>query len=610
MEVGRVVGAAVLMVFLPLLLSLSTQDDVPCLEQVKQSLSDPEGALSSWVFGNTTAGYVCDFVGVECWNLGENKVFSLKIPAAGFVGNFPTGLGLCTSLQQLDFSENGISGSIPVDICTELPYLTVLDFSSNNFTGSIPENLGNCSYLNRLHLQQNKLTGQIPWQIGVLSRLSDLDLSDNYLRGLIPSSFTNRSEINKAGFLASSFANNPELCGPPLTVSCGTSSSNTGMVVGVAVGIAIAVLVFGFSIWWAITRRKGGDRVKDEDKWAKGIKAPRFITVSLFEKPLVKMKLSDLMQATNDFGKDNIIATGRMGTVYKAILRDGSMLAIKRLPLPTQTDKQFKAEMNKLGRLRHRNLVPLLGYCVTGGERLLVYKHMLNGSLQKCLHGATEEEKLDWITRLKIAIGAARGLAWLHHSCNPRIIHRNISAASILLDEEYEPRITDVGLARLMNPANSHASAFGTVNFGDMGYVAPEYARTLVATARGDVFSFGVVLLELVTGQRAVEVPAEGDFRGSLAECIANLSKKGQLTEAIEKSLKDTCVDEELEEFLRIACACVVSDPKERLTMYEVFQQLRSIGQKYDFLDQYEDIVLADTGDMECSDELLVAIET
>eukprot|EP00250_Pteridium_aquilinum_P011903 c20381_g1_i1 orf=530-2338(-) len=587
------------LLILPYLHVLS-EDDTECLKAFKDSITDTGSYLATWNFANVSKGYVCNFVGITCWNPQENKVLSLKLPQAGLSGHFPSGLSKCSSLQNLDLSQNAFDGAIPDDICKQLPYTTTLDLSKNSFSGSIPSNLQDCIYLNLLHLQHNQLSGFIPWGIGILPRLRDLDVSYNTLSGIIPSSYSNLT--------ASVFGNNPGLCGPPLSKSC-SSGTSVGLIVGAAVASA-AVLAFAsaFCLWWVLLRVQKKERaiLRDEHKWAKRIRAPKSVSVSLFEKPLRRLKLSDLMAATGDFNRDNIIGSGRTGTIYKAFLPDGSMLAVKRLRSSSHTDKQFATEMDTLGKLRHRNLVPLLGYCVAGSEKLLVYKHMVNGSLKDCLYEMPEKNKPDWTTRLKIAIGAARGFAWLHHSCNPRIIHRNISNNSILLDDEYEPRITDFGLARLMNPVDTHISTFVNGDFGDIGYVAPEYARTLVATVKGDVYSFGVVLLELVTGQKATDVCAESDFKGGLADWVAFLSKNGRVEEAIDMSLKGRGYDNELNQFLRVACACVLPGPKDRLTMYEVYQLLKAIGQKFSIIDNDELPFFSNT-ELEYKDELIVA---
>lgn len=330
----------------------------------------------------------------------------------------------------------------------------------------------------------------------------------------------------------------------------------------------------------------------------------------MFKKSVSKMRLSDLMKATNNFSKDNIIGSGRTGTVYKAVLDDGTSLMVKRLQESQHSEKEFLSEMSTLGSVEHRNLVPILGFCVAKKERLLVYKYMPHGTLHDQLLPVEADgaKIMDWPTRLKIGIGAARGLAWLHHNCNPRIIHRNISSKCILLDADFEPKISDFGLARLMNPIDTHLSTFVNGEFGDLGYVAPEYTRTLVATPKGDVYSFGTVLLELVTGERATHISkAPEDFKGNLVEWVMQLSSKSQLTDAIDKSLVGKGVDEEVFQFLKVACNCVVPNAKERPTMFEVFQLLRAIGEKYNFTIEEEMSTPSNTAD--CAGELIVARE-
>jgi serine/threonine protein kinase len=264
--------------------------------------------------------------------------------------------------------------------------------------------------------------------------------------------------------------------------------------------------------------------------------------------------------------------------------------------------------MSTLGSVRQRNLVPLLGYCIAKNERLLVYKYMPKGSLYDHLHEQNSKRKaLEWSLRLKIAIGTARGLAWLHHSCNPRILHWNISSKCILLDDDYEPKISDFGLARLMNPIDTHLSTFVNGEFGDLGYVAPQYTRTLVATPKGDVYSFGVVLLELVTVEKPTHVSnAPENFKGSLVEWVTYLSNNSLLQDAVDKSLIGKDNDAELFQCMKMACSCVLSSPKERPTMFEVFQLLRAVGEKYHFSAADDELTMQpQNGNPE--DELIVA---
>ncbi|CAK8560131.1 unnamed protein product [Lathyrus sativus] len=589
-------------------ITYGTETDIFCLKTIQKSIQDPNNYLkSSWNFNNKTEGFICRFTGVECWHPDENRVLNLKLSNMGLKGQFPRGIVNCSSLTGLDLSVNSLSGTIPADIPLLLNYVTSLDLSSNEFSGEIPRSLANCTYLNTLKLDQNQFTGQIPLELGTLTRLKMFDVSDNSLTGQVPNFTESKATVN--------YANNPGLCGSLSLGGCkamASSKSNTAVIAGAAVG-AVTLAALGLAVVMFFFVRRGSYRRKEEDpegnKWARSIKGTKGIKVSLFEKSISKMKLSDLMKATNNFSNSNIIGTGRTGTVYKATLEDGTAFMVKRLQESQHSEKEFMSEMATLGIVKHRNLVPLLGFCMAKKERLLVYKNMPNGMLHDQLHPAAGECTLDWPLRLKIAIGAAKGFAWLHHSCNPRIIHRNISSKCILLDAEFEPKISDFGLARLMNPLDTHLSTFVNGEFGDFGYVAPEYTKTLVATPKGDVFSFGTVLLELVTGERPARVAkAPETFKGNLVEWIAELTTNSKLHDAIDESLVDKGDDKELFQFLKVACNCVSETPKERPTMFEVYQFLRAIGSRYNFTTEDEILIPEDIGN-DNMDELIVAKE-
>lgn len=578
------------------------RDDLKCLQKFKASVGDPEGHLQTWTNTTNNPRAICSWYGITCYGNMAPPVYFIKLSGSRLTGAFPDGLRYCNALTRLDLSDNSFTGPIPTNLCSDLPNLVDLDLSRNRIGGGIPSNLAECKFLNDILLNNNELSGQIPGQIGYLSRLQKFDVSNNRLEGFIPSTFVDRQFENRSGFDSSSFLNNTSLCGPPLRSKCpnGRLAPSPGAIVGGAVGSAVLVLAIGFMIFWCLVRKTNkmdAAILRDESKWALRIKTPKAVMVSMFTSPIVKMKLSDLMDATSNFGKENIIGSGRSGTVYRADFPDGSVMAIKRLQGSVHNDRQFKAEMETLGQLQHRNLVPLLGYCVIGYERLLVYKHMPNGSLRYRLHEASEKEPLDWRTRLKIAIGSSSGFAWLHHSCNPRVIHRNISSSCILLDEDFVPRITDFGLARLLNPVDTHISTFVNGDFGDVGYVAPEYVRTLVATMRGDVYSFGVVLLELVTSQKPVDILVDQDFKGNLVDWVAMLSSSGRIDDAIDGTLIGKGADDEMLQVLKIAQSCVNSTARERPSMYEVCQLLRAVGQKYNFSDEYDELPdLSDSG--------------
>jgi len=579
----------VLVFFCAILSPVFSEDDLVCLEGVKNSVANPS-SLSSWTFSNNTVGFICNFVGATCWNDRENRLFGLNLQDMSLGGEIPSALQYCYSLQTLALSGNNLVGPIPSNICSWLPYLVTLDLSNNQLTGPIPDALANCTFLNKLLLSGNQLSGVIPTQLSSLGRLKTFSVANNELSGTIPAGLNSSDP--------SDFEGNNGLCGPPLGKCGGLSKKSLAIIIAAGVFGAAASLLLGFGVWWfcftkSSRRRKKGYGVggDGDGSWADRLRAYKLVQVSLFQKPLVKVKLADLMAATNDFSVDNIIISTRTGTTYKAVLPDGSALAIKRLNTCKLSEKQFRSEMNRLGQLRHPNLVPLLGFCVVEEEKLLVYKHMSSGTLYSMLNGHPSE--LDWPTRFRIGFGAARGLAWLHHGCQPPILHQNISSNVILLDEDFDARIIDFGLARLMTSDHVNESSFVNGDLGEFGYIAPEYSSTMVASLKGDVYSFGVVLLELATGLKPLDVNnADEGFKGNLVDWVTQLSSAGRMKDAIDKILCGRGNDEEIVQFLKIACHCVNSRPKERWSMFQVYESLKSIAEEHGFSEQYDEFPL------------------
>ncbi|EOY03291.1 Leucine-rich repeat protein kinase family protein [Theobroma cacao] len=577
-------------IFLPgFVLSAVTEDDMKCLEGVKNSLKDPDRKLSSWTFNNNSVGFICKFVGVTCWNERENRLLSLQLRDMKLSGQLPESLEYCQSLQTLDLSANKLSGTIPPQICTWLPYLVTLDLSSNDLSGSIPPELSKCAYLNYLTLSNNRLSGSIPNQLSALGRLKKFSVANNDLTGAIPSSFENHDKAD--------FAGNSGLCGGNLGKCGGLSKKNLAIIIAAGVFGAAASMLLGFGVWWwyhlrSMRRRKKGYFGRGDDSgWAERLRAYKLTQVSLFQKPLVKVKLADLMAATNNFNAENIIISTRTGTTYKAVLPDGSALAIKRLTTCKLGEKQFRWEMNRLGQLRHPNLAPLLGFCIVEEEKLLVYKHMSNGTLYSLLHGSVAA--IDWPTRFRIGLGAARGLAWLHHGCQPPFLQQNICSNVIFVDEDFDARIMDFGLAGLMTSSDVNETSFENGDLGEFGYIAPEYSSTMVTTLKGDVYGFGVVLLELVTRQKPLEINAgEEGYKGNLVDWVNHLSSSGRIKDAIDNSLRGKGHDEEILQFLKIACNCVVARPKDRWSMYQVYQSLKSMAEELGFSEQFDDFPL------------------
>ncbi|KAF3662757.1 inactive LRR receptor-like serine/threonine-protein kinase BIR2 [Capsicum chacoense] len=566
------------------------EDDIKCLQGVKTSLQDSKNSLNSWNFANSTVGFICKFVGVSCWNDRENRLINLELRDMNLEGKVPDSLKYCGSLQNLDLSGNKLSGSIPSDICTWLPFLVNLDLSNNEFTGTIPVDLVSCTYLNKLMLNDNKLNGNIPPHFSSLGRLKTFSVANNELSGRIPEAFDSVDSVD--------FGGNDGLCGGPLG-KC-RRVSEKGLVIIIAAGVfgAAASLLLGFGAWYWYFMKAGKRRQMgyglgrvDSERWADKLRGYRLTQVTLLKKPLVKVKLADLLAATNNFSTRSVINSTRTGTTFRAVLRDGSALAIKRLKSCKLSEKLFQMEMNELGQVRHPNLVPLLGFCVVEEEKLLVYKHLSNGTLYSLLNG--NASVLDWPTRFRIGLGAARGLAWLHHGCQPPILHQNICSNVIFLDEDFDARIMDFGLARLLTPPDAKETSFVNGELGEFGYVALEYSSTMVASLKGDAYSFGVVLLELATGQRPLEITAADEsFKGNLVDWVNQLSVSGRIKDAIDKHICGKGHDEEIVKFIKIACNCLISRPKERWSMYQVYEALKSMAEKQGFSEQYDEFPL------------------
>ena len=501
------------------------------------------------------------------------------------------------SLIFLDLSYNMLGGSIPKELGTPY-YLYILNLAHNNLSGAIPVELGGLKNVNILDFSYNRLQGTIPQSLSGLSMLNDIDLSNNNLSGTIPQSGQFLTFPNL------SFANNSGLCGFPLS-PCGggpNSISSTqhqkshrrqaSLVGSVAMGLLFSLFcIFGLIIVAIETRkrRKKKDSTLDvyidsnshsgtaNVSWKlTGAREALSINLATFEKPLRKLTFADLLEATNGFHNDSLIGSGGFGDVYRAQLKDGSIVAIKKLiHISGQGDREFTAEMETIGKIKHRNLVPLLGYCKVGEERLLVYEYMRFGSLEDILHDRKKAGiKLNWAARRKIAIGAARGLAFLHHNCIPHIIHRDMKSSNVLLDENFEARVSDFGMARLMSAMDTHLSV--STLAGTPGYVPPEYYQSFRCSTKGDVYSYGVVLLELLTGKQPTDSADFGD--NNLVGWVKQHAKL-RISDVFDPELmkEDPNLEIELLQHLKVACACLDDRPWRRPTMIQVMAMFKEI---------------------------------
>ncbi|KAI3854207.1 hypothetical protein MKW98_024630 [Papaver atlanticum] len=539
------------------------------------------GALKSIVSPISCAPEVTATVGIPLFVKRNQSAHGLQYNQAS---SFPPSLLLCNNM---------LNGTIWPEI-GRLKGLHVLDLSKNNITGNIPETISDMENLEILDLSSNDLSGSIPTSFNKLTFLSKFSVANNHLSGIIPSGGQFLSFSN------SSFEGNPGLCGaqgPPCGVAAtmglkpsipsGSNSSirrSTILGITISIGVGIALLLVVVLLKMPI---KGApyliDNVEDELYRPHGL-SNAFGTsklVVLFQNADCKeLTIGDLLKSTNNFDQANIIGCGGFGLVYKAYFPNGTKVAIKRLSGDCgQMEREFQAEVEALSRAQHKNLVPLQGYCQHGNDRLLIYSYMENGSLDYWLHERVDEGlPLKWETRLKIAQGAGRGLAYLHKGCKPNIVHRDVKSSNILLNEKFEAHLADFGLSRLVNPYDTHVS---TDLVGTLGYIPPEYSQTSTATFKGDVYSFGVVLLELLTSRRPVDVCKARGCR-DLVSWVFQMKLEKKEEQIFDQLIWCKAQGKQFLEVLEIACKCIDQDPRGRPTIEQVVMWLDSVQTDHD----------------------------
>ncbi|CAJ1976265.1 unnamed protein product [Sphenostylis stenocarpa] len=462
-------------------------------------------------------------------------------------GTIPESIASCKKLVNLNLRNNHLTGEIPKSI-TNMPTLSVLDLSNNSLTGRIPENIGNCPALEMLDLSYNKLEGPVPSN-GMLMTINPNDLIGNegLCGGILPP------------------------CSPSMTVTSHRRSSHVryiiiGFVTGISVILALGAAYFGGRYLynrWPLYNNFIYDWFKQSNEdWPWRLVA--------FQR--ISFTSSDILTSMKE---SNVIGMGGTGIVYKAeIHRPHVTVAVKKL-WRSRTDiedgNDVLREVELLGRLRHRNIVRLLGYVHNERKVMMVYEYMPNGNLGTALHGEQSARLLvDWVSRYNIALGVAQGLNYLHHDCHPPVIHRDIKSNNILLDANLEARIADFGLARMMIQKNETVSMVA----GSYGYIAPEYGYTLKVDEKIDIYSYGVVLLELLTGK----MPLDPSFEESIdiVEWIRKKKSNKALLEALDPAIASQCkhVQEEMLLVLRIALLCTAKLPKERPPMRDIITML------------------------------------
>ncbi|CAE5963411.1 unnamed protein product [Arabidopsis arenosa] len=613
-------------------LSSSSTSDSETLLNFKLT-ADSTGKLNSW---NTTTN-PCQWTGVSCNRNRVTRLVLEDIELTGSIspltsltsltvlslkhnnlsGPIPN-LSNLTALKLLFLSHNQFSGNFPSSV-TSLTRLYRLDLSFNNFSGEIQPDLTNLNHLLTLRLESNRFSGQIPNII--LSDLQDFNVSCNNFNGQIPNSLSQ--------FPESVFTQNPSLCGAPLlkctklssdptkpgrpdgakasplnnpeTVPSSPTSIHGGdksttristiSLVAIILGDFIILSFVSLLLYYCFWRQYSSNKKKH----SKVLEGEKIVYSSspyptstqnnnqnqqggekgkmVFFEGTRRFELEDLLRASAE-----MLGKGGFGTAYKAVLEDGNEVAVKRLKdaVTVAGKKEFEQQMEVLGRLRHTNLVSLKAYYFAREEKLLVYDYMPNGSLFWLLHGnrGPGRTPLDWTTRLKIAAGAARGLAFIHGSCKTlKLTHGDIKSTNVLLDRSGNARVSDFGLS-IFAPSQTVAKS--------NGYRAPELIDGRKHTQKSDVYSFGVLLLEILTGKcpNMVETGHSGGAGGAvdLPRWVQSVVREEWTAEVFDLELmryKD--IEEEMVGLLQIAMACTAVAADHRPKMGHVVKLIEDI---------------------------------
>ncbi|GLT83945.1 hypothetical protein SLE2022_022080 [Rubroshorea leprosula] len=516
-----------------------------------------------------------------------SHVIELKLSWNSFVGQLPLdlGVGKMTNLVELWVSHNQFSGGIPIALENCL-MLQQLQMNDNLFDGGIPPSLKTLKSLVAIDLSNNKLSGQIPEYLKTFPLLQYLNLSFNNFEGELPTGgiFGNVSIFFVAG--------NPRLCGGIHQLglpSCKIRDKKLHrliMLISVTASCSIFLMVSLLVILaYRRSKRKASTSTMVQDP-----------------KQFPKISYAELSQATSEFSSSNLIGEGSFGFVYKGNLSQDEMLvAVKVLNLKRRgATKSFMAECETLRNIRHRNLIKIITICSSidfkGNDfKALVYEFMQNGSLEEWLHpneDQTGARSLSLIQRLNIVIEVASAIEYLHNYCQPSIVHGDLKPSNVLLDEEMVSHVGDFGLARFLSISQNQSSSMGVK--GTIGYVAPEYGMSNKISKYGDVYSFGILLLEMITGKR----PTDSIFKDSitihqfvktrLPERVIDIIDPSLLQEVQDaknskarKMRKGVGVLESLLAVAEVGVVCSMESPSERMEMKEVVTNLYAIRDKF-----------------------------
>ncbi|XP_051122765.1 probable leucine-rich repeat receptor-like protein kinase IMK3 [Andrographis paniculata] len=517
----------------------------------------------------------------DTWGGGKSRLRSLILDRNLFTGGIPATIGTLSELQTLDLSGNWLNGSLPESLFgNNLKNLSVLNLRDNQFDGKIPETIGELNSLKNIDLSHNRFNGEIPGLLTKIPNLQSFDVSYNNLSGPVPISLSQK-------FNQTSFTGNVNLCGYTASSPCHPSPPHptpppsrrrqkldTKDIILILAGILVIILLITCCILICCLLKKRQATNRDKPR---AVSSGKVIEIEVepsggklvhFDGQM-DFSADDLLCATAE-----ILGKSTYGTVYRATMENGVQVAVKRLREKiTKGQRDFEAQAEVLAKIRHPNLLALRAYYLgPKGEKLLVFDYMPNGSLATFLHGRGQNASKNWPTRLKIVRDITKGLMYLHKNANT--IHANLTSSNVLLDEQTDAKISDFGLARLMSEvANANVSATA----GLLGYRAPEVSKSRRATAKSDVYSLGVIMLELLTGKSPAEEAMDGQ---DLPQWVAAVVKEEWTNEVFDFELmRDaSAIGDELLNALKLALHCVDPVPAARPELGQILRQLEEIA--------------------------------
>ncbi|KAI3516607.1 hypothetical protein L1887_15529 [Cichorium endivia] len=587
--------------------------EVSQLLELKNAISDPYDMLSSW---KSTDLNHCSWFGVTCNSRG--MVSELRIPGGNFadlsfclsnrrfglerncssakkgkflrgklsnvigeflelrvlslpfnqiIGELPNEIWGLKSLEVIDIEGNLITGNLSIIDFSNLKKLQVLNLGFNRLFGKIPKSLEECKDLSVLNLARNRIQGPVPVFIGNIMNLKGVYLSSK--------NFPDPITVDRDGL--------PTLPPQPRRV-LNDSGKKKGfsaleLVLILAASLIVLILLALIVVYFYMRNRKRSSRVDGVNSIPSPPRTGNERLV-VFRQVGAPLTFDSVIQATGNFTSRYCIGSGGFGSTYRAEISPGITVAVKRLTVEMcQGVPQFNAEIRTLGRIRHPNLITLIGYYSSPSEMFLVYNYLPGGSLEDFIR-----EKRNRSIGLKvihqIAIEVAGALAFLHDDCNPRILHRDVKPSNILLDTDLKPYLSDFGLSRLLEGFETHVT---TGVAGTFGYVAPEYALSCRVSDKADVYSYGVMLLELISDKRALDPSFSTQRNGfTIVTWAVMLRREGRMKEVFADGMWEAGPETVLLDLLQLGLVCTAESASLRPTMRQVVRKLRHIQRDFD----------------------------